>query len=105
MQEVYAQAYTNASANRGGTVVRGPLERRGEFLYVRRGSHERKRPNYSKDIKARTMKTAARSTSAGGYAWGDNMAPTADTVRLLLDRRTGVLPVLKDEKVVGIITR
>jgi CBS-domain-containing membrane protein len=38
-----------------------------------------------------------------GDAWADNAAPTADIVRLLLNRRIGALPVLKDEKVVGII--
>jgi CBS-domain-containing membrane protein len=39
-----------------------------------------------------------------GDAWGDNAAPTADIARLLLNRRIGALPVLKDEKVVGMIT-
>ena len=38
-----------------------------------------------------------------GDAWADNAAPTADTARLLLNWRIGALPVLKDEKVVGII--
>jgi CBS domain-containing protein len=39
-----------------------------------------------------------------GDAWADNGAPTAEAARLLLNRRIGALPVLKDEKVVGIIT-